>query len=165
MATPRTIFAHCIYLSDDEWDRAAELRCGVSHCPDSNFFLRSGQMNMEAVRTRGVKLGLGSDVGAGRTFSLLKAASSAYDTAGLVGVDVSAEQLLWYATRGGAEVMGLEDKVGLIEPGFQADLIALSVDASSSADLASQYEKLVFQSDHEPVLASYVRGRRVWARP
>ena len=76
LVSDRSIFAHCIHLSDGEWQRMADAGASVSHCPDSNFFLGSGQMPLDKVRQFGVSLGLGSDVGAGRSVSIRRTMAS-----------------------------------------------------------------------------------------
>jgi len=154
----RSLFAHCIHLSEGNWDRLAERRACVAHCPDSNFFLGSGVMPLQAATSRGVRVGLGTDVGAGRTFSLRRVAARAYDAALLRGAPTSPEALLWLATRGGAEALGLGDRVGLLEPGFDADLCAIDLPAPSSRD---PLDALLFNLDAGPVRATYVRGRRL----
>ncbi|MEZ4382970.1 MAG: guanine deaminase [Nannocystaceae bacterium] len=155
----RSLFAHCIHLTDGAWDRLAERRACVAHCPDSNFFLGSGVMSLAAATQRAIRVGLGSDVGAGRTFSLRRVAARAYDAALLRGAAATPESLLWLATRGGAEAIGLADAVGLLEPGFDADLIA--VDLPAGIDAARLFDALLFRLDAGPVRATYVRGRRI----
>ncbi len=157
----RSLFAHCIHLSDDNWDRLAERRACVAHCPDSNFFLGSGVMPLAAATSRGVRTGLGTDVGAGRTFSLRRVAARAYDAALLSGSPTTPEALLWLATRGGAEALGLGDRIGLLEPGFDADLCA--VDMPPGASARDPLDALLFNLDAGPVRATYVRGRRLLA--
>lgn len=154
----RSLFAHCIHLSEGNWDRLAERRACVAHCPDSNFFLGSGVMPLQAATSRGVRVGLGTDVGAGRTFSLRRVAARAYDAALLRGAPVTPEALLWLATRGGAEALGLGDRIGLLEPGFDADLCAVDLPTSSRRD---PFDALLFNLDAGPVRATYVRGRRL----
>ena len=159
----RTLLAHCIWLSDDEWRRAARLGAAVSHCPDSNFFLGSGCMHLRRAVDHGCRVGLGTDVGAGRTFSLRRVAASAYDASLVVGAKVTPEELLWRATRGGAVALGLGDVIGCIAPGYDADLVA--VDAPDGADLASLVDGVLFRHDAGPVRAAYVRGIRVDGSP
>jgi len=74
---PRTLMAHCLYLSGAEWDMLAQTQTRVAHCPSSNFFLRSGVMDIQEARDRGVTVGLGSDVGAGPTLSIFEEMSHA----------------------------------------------------------------------------------------
>lgn len=69
---PRTIMAHCIYLSPRDFDLLAETGTRIAHCPSSNFFLRSGIMDMAMPYERGIVVGLGSDVGAGPTLSMFE---------------------------------------------------------------------------------------------
>ena len=128
----RTILAHCVHFDDAQWQRESALGCGISHCPDSNFFLGSGLMSLDKARDFGVTLGLATDVGAGRTFSLRRVAASAYDTAKLTGAETSAKELLWYATAGGAQVLGLEQTIGFLDVGWDADLIAIELDDPDS---------------------------------
>jgi len=161
LANSRTILAHCVHLSDDEWDQVAARGCGVSHCPDSNFFLASGQMPLEKARSRDIKLGLGTDVGAGRTFSIRRIASSAFDTATLTGASTSADELLWYATAGGAAVLGMDDRVGYLDVGYSADLIAVDVAGAALDDLGRLCDQLVFRHDAGAVASTYVQGRRL----
>lgn len=67
---PRTVLAHCLYLSEAEWDLLAETNCSIAHCAGSNFFLRSGIFDMAAATGRGLRVGLGTDVAAGPSLSM-----------------------------------------------------------------------------------------------
>ena len=69
---PRAVMAHCIYLSPRDFDLLAETGTPIAHCPSSNFFLRSGIMDMAMPYERGIVVGLGSDVGAGPTLSMFE---------------------------------------------------------------------------------------------
>jgi guanine deaminase len=155
----RTLLAHCIHLSDGEWDRLARRGASVAHCPDSNFFLGSGCMPLRKATGRGVRVGLGSDVGAGRTFSLRRVAASAYDAALLVQAPVPPEELLWRATTGGALALGLGERVGRIAPGYEADLVAVDVPAHVGTE--GLIDALLFRHDAGAVRATYVRGKRL----
>ena len=155
LTTPRSLFAHCIWLDDSMWDRLADQGCAVAHCPDSNFFLGSGCMPLDAPISRGVRVGLGSDVGAGRTFSIRRVAASAYDASLITYSTVSAERLLWLATLGGAQALGL-NKVGRLAPGYDADLIAVEISPERTG--AALFDALVFHRDHGPVAEVRVRN-------
>ncbi|WP_164016447.1 guanine deaminase [Pyxidicoccus trucidator] len=155
----RSLFAHCIHLSEGEWERMARRNAVVAHCPDSNFFLGSGCMPLRKATERGIRVGLGTDMGAGRTFSLRRVAASAYDAALVLQSPVTPEELLWRATAGGALALGLEG-VGRIAPGYEADLVAVDVPAHVSAQDAL-VDALLFRRDAGPVRATYVRGRRL----
>ena len=159
----KTVLAHCIWFDDDIWNRVATAGCSVSHCPDSNFFLGSGQMVLDAPTQRGIHVGLGTDVGAGRSFSLRRMAASAYDTALITGSSASAEALIWLATAGGAAALGLGDTIGALRPGYEADVIAIDLPPHSPRDGEGLWETLAFQQDAGPVTACYVRGQKVSA--
>lgn len=155
----RTILAHCIWLSDGEWDRVAGRGAAVAHCPDSNFFLGSGCMPLARAAARGIRIGLGTDMGAGRTFSLRRVAAAAYDAALVVEAPVSPHELLWRATTGGAAALGLDRVIGRVAAGFDADLVAIDVPAGATG--TRLIDNLLFRHDAGPVRAAYVRGRRL----
>ena len=155
---PRSLFAHCIHMSDGAWDRMATRGAAVAHCPDSNFFLGSGCMQLHAPVSRGVRVGLGTDVGAGRSFSLRQVMAAAHDAALAVGSRVTAEALLWHATRGGARALGL-DVVGCLAPGHEADVVAIDVPDHAQDDGPALFDALAFRRDAGPARAVLVRGR------
>ena len=159
LAGERALFAHCIWLSSGEWDRMAAQGSAVSHCPDSNFFLGSGVMPIRHATSRGVRVGLGTDVGGGRSFSIRRVAASAYDAGLLAGERVPPDELLWRATAGGAEAMGLAGVAGRLAEGFDADVVAVPVPDEAVGD--ALLDALLFRHDAGPVAATYVRGRRL----
>ena len=159
---PQSLFAHCVHLTDGAWDRLATAGAAVAHCPDSNFFLGSGCMPLAAPRSRGIRVGLGTDVGAGRSFSLRRIAQAAYDAALITGSAVTGEQLLWLATAGGARAMGLATRVGRLAPGFDADLVAL--DAPADRQGPALFDALIHRFDGRPVRATWAAGRLRWQR-
>ena len=153
-----SLFAHGVWLNDREWDAIANIDAAISHCPDSNFFLASGPMPLKEVKARDIRMGMGSDIGAGRTFSLRKCCSRGYDASRLTESPTDAAELLWYATRGGAVALGRGEQIGLIAPGYDADLVAIrpprqTNDASELCDL------LVYIEDHNGVEEVCVRGK------
>lgn len=115
-------------------------------------------MPLRAALHRGARVGLGTDVGAGRTFSLRRVAASAYDASLTLGARVEPEALLWLAGPGGAMAMGLGDVVGWLEPGMEADIVAVQCEALA---LPAIFDALLFQHDAPVVEATYVRGRRL----
>ncbi|PRQ08847.1 guanine deaminase [Enhygromyxa salina] len=157
-ATASTILAHCIHLSDHEWSRFVSRDLAIAHCPDSNFFLGSGAMPLAAALDRGLRVGLGTDVGAGRTFSVRRVAAAAHDAALLHGAPVAPQALLWLATRGGARALG-RPQLGCVAPGFEADLAVIDLPALGSSDMDTIIDALLFRHDAGPVRATLVRGR------
>jgi guanine deaminase len=157
---PRTLLAHAIHLSASEWDRTASLGAAVAHCPDSNFFLGSGRMRLAEATSRGVRVGLGSDVAAGRSFDLRRAMAHGYDNALAIGAGVTAARLLTLATLGGAQALGLGDETGSLEPGKAADFIAMSLPDHLTTE-AAILGQLAF-GDSGRVERVFVRGERVF---
>lgn len=160
LLTDRTVLAHAIHLSPREWDRLAEAGARVVHCPDSNFFLGSGRMPLGEARARGVPLGLGSDVGAGRSFDMRRAMSSAFDSALSTGTRLAPDDLLRAATLGAAEALGLAASIGSLEPGKEADFIVMALPdhVRTEAEVIAQ---ITFASDTATVQRAYVRGAQV----
>jgi guanine deaminase len=159
---PRTILAHAVYLSSAEWDRVAERDVSIAHCPDSNFFLGSGRMRLAEATSRRVRVGLGSDVAAGRSFDLRRAMAYAYDTALCFDDRVHAGELLSLATLEAARALGLGDVTGSLEPGKDADFIA--VDLPDHAEDEAAVLALLAFADLGRVTRAFVRGRSVFVR-
>ena len=165
LAGPRTLLAHAVHLGEAEWARVVAGNMSIAHCPDSNFFLGSGCMPLRAALDRGARVGLGSDVGAGRSFSMRRIAAAAYDAALVRDQPVTPEELLWLATRGGARILGDGAPLGCIAPGFEADLVAIDLPAGVDPDdPAAVVDGLLFRHDAGPVRATLVRGETVWER-
>ena len=163
LLTGRSLIAHAIHLSASEWDRVAERGARVVHCPDSNFFLGSGHMRMAEARSRGIPVGLGTDVAAGRSFDLRRTMASAYDTAVCHGRRASAGAIFALATLGGAEALGLEGSIGTLEPGKDADFIALRVPEYVEGR-ESVLAQIAFAGDLACVERAFVRGRMIFSR-
>src|SRR5262249_58191859 len=105
---------HAIHLSPDEWDRVAERGSRIAHCPDSNFFLGSGRMRIADARRRRVPVALGTDVAAGRSFSVPRSMAYAYDTSLSVGAPIPPPDLFATGTLGGAEALALDDVIATL---------------------------------------------------
>ena len=106
----RTVLAHNVHPTDHELEVMAATGCWVAHCPTSNAALGSGLFPFRRHLQHGVGVALGSDVGAGTGFSLLKEGLQAYfmqQLRGPDGVPLSPAHLLYLATRAGAEALGL----------------------------------------------------------
>jgi guanine deaminase len=164
---PRSVFAHCVHMSDRALARMAEAGSGIAFCPTSNLFLGSGLFDLAQRDRFGVKLGIGTDIGAGTSFSLLHTLGEAYKVCQLRGVSLDPFRALHFATAGGARIMGIADRVGGLLPGQEADFIVLDASAtpllarrSAGASLHDRLFALQILGDERAVAATYLRGRR-----
>jgi len=126
----RSVFAHGVHLCDEECKRLASAGSAVAHCPTSNLFLGSGLFDMAKLESFGVRIGLGTDVGAGTSFSLFRTLDEAYKVQQLCGRSLNSFQALYLATLGGARALDLESKIGNFQPGKEADFIVLDMQAT-----------------------------------
>jgi guanine deaminase len=126
----RSVFAHGVHLCDDECERLARAGCAIAHCPTSNLFLGSGLFDMARLQRFGVRIGVGTDIGAGTSFSLFRTLDEAYKVQQLRGHSLNPFQALYLATLGGARALDFEHKIGNFLPGKEADFIVLDLQAT-----------------------------------
>ncbi len=157
--------AHCVHLSPEEVRLFGETGTGVAHCPSSNFRLGSGIAPVRALLEAAVAVGLGVDGSASNDSSNMLAEARQALLAHRLGTDpsrwVTADEVLWMATRGGAACLGRDD-VGSLEPGKAADLALIDTRRLSYAGAGSDIlAALVFTPFPEPVDTVIVNGRVV----
>jgi len=129
LVTERSVFAHNVHPDDAELDVLAEHGASVSHCPTSNCALGSGLFPLRRHVEHGVRVALGSDVGAGAGPFLPKEALQAYfiqQLLGAGGLPLTPVHLLYLATRAGARALGLDDRVGDFSVGKDFDAVWLN---------------------------------------
>jgi guanine deaminase len=130
----RSVFAHGVHLCDEECQRLGETGSAVAFCPTSNLFLGSGLFDLEKVEGFGVRVGLGTDVGAGTSFSQLQSLNEAYKVMQLQGKKLDPFKSLYLATLGGARALYLDDRIGNLQPGKDADFVVLDYQATPLID-------------------------------
>ena len=172
----RTILAHAIHLSDRELARLVECGVRVAHCPSSNLFIGAGVMPLARWQAAGLTVGLGSDVSGGPELSLFAVgrvgAYAQMARRALVGDEgVILDPLGWLrlATLDGARALGLDDAIGSLEVGKEADVIAVDPDFvaplpgfhARDEDPADLLSRLLFRAHPGMVQAAWVRGRRL----
>lgn len=170
----RAILAHAIHLSEREVARLAEAGVVVAHCPSSNLFLASGAMPLARYLAAGIRVGLGSDVAAGPDvplFNVMRA--GAYTQNALRAARLSDDPALTPAewlrmgTLGGARALGLDDRIGSVEAGKDADLIAIDPSLTLPLEGVGAHQeqpdemmsRLIFRAHPAMVRAAWVRGR------
>jgi guanine deaminase len=135
---PRSVFGHCIHLQESEVAALAESRSVAAFCPTSNLFLGSGLFDQARLRHAGVRIALATDVGGGTSYSMLRTAAEGYKVLQLNGQSWPALEAFYRMTLGNARALSLDDRIGSIEPGKEADLIAL--DPGATPALAHRME-------------------------
>jgi guanine deaminase len=168
----RSVLAHGVHLCDDECARLAETGSAIAFCPTSNLFLGSGLFNLPQAERFKVNVGLGTDVGGGTSFSLLQTLNEAYKVMQLQGEKLSPFKSLYLATLGGARALRLEDRIGTLQPGSDADFVVLDYNAtpllSYRISQSKSFEETLFVlmtlGDDRTVLETYAAGRRVHQR-
>ncbi len=166
----RAVYAHCIHLDDEERSRMAKLRTAVATCPTSNLFLGSGLFDFGAAREAGIRVGMGTDIGGGTSFNMLRTLSEAYKVAQLTGQRLSPWRAFYLATLGGAHALGLEDRIGNFTPGKEADFVVLRLDSTplmarrirTCSTPAEKLFALMMLGDDRAVAATYAMGETAY---
>jgi guanine deaminase len=162
----RSVYAHCIWLDDTDRARMADTGAAMSFCPTSNLFLGSGLFDLAAADAAGVRVGLGTDVGGGTSFSMLRTLDEAYKVLQLGGQSLGAQRAFYLATLGGARTLYLDHKIGNFAPGKEADFVVLDPAATPllarrsacCKTLAERLFVLMMLGDDRAVAATYVLG-------
>lgn len=168
----RSVFAHGIHLEDEEWDCLHRTGSSLAFCPTSNLFLGSGLFRLAEAWRKEVRVGMGTDVGAGTSFSLLQTLNEAYKVMQLQGYSLSALEALYLATLGGADALDLADRIGNFNVGQEADFIVLDPSATPlqhfrQARCQSIEERLfvlIMLGDDRNIAYTYVSGQPVYQR-
>lgn len=172
MVRPRSIFAHAIHMPEDGMQRIAQADAAIAFCPSSNLFLGSGFFDLAGAREAGAHVCLGTDVGAGTSFSMLSTMGEAYKVCQARGAPLDAFQAFYLATLGGARGLKLEDRLGNFAPGKEADFAVLDPNATpllarraaASASLHEMLFALMILGDDRAVAETWVAGELAHVR-
>lgn len=170
----RAVFGHGIHLTEEDFCTCHQTGAALAHCPTSNLFLGSGLFRLFDAKDpkRPVRVGLGSDLGAGTSFSQLQTLNEAYKVAQMNQTKLNAIQSFYLATRGGAEALCLDKTIGSVAKGFDADLVVLDKKATPlmafrsefCQELVEQLFVLMILGDDRAVRSTYVAGEQVYDR-
>jgi guanine deaminase len=168
----RAVFAHGVHLCDEECQRLGETGSAVAFCPTSNLFLGSGLFDLEKMQRHGVRVGLGTDVGGGTSFSQLQSLNEAYKIMQLQGKSLDPFQSLYLATLGGAKALYLDDRIGNFSAGKEADFAVLDLNATplsayrmkQAKSLKEKLFALTILGDDRTVKETFAAGRSVHRR-
>lgn len=187
-----TILAHGVHLTEPELTLIKEKGAGISHCPTSNFNLRSGVAPVDSWLKRGLNVGLGTDVSGGFALGMLSAVRDASIASKVVSFSDSSSKslpiptLLYLATLGGASLCNLSKTIGSLDAGKNFDALVVSVrhetgnpsiwghgapgtdvlekDVDSETELGRNLERFFFCGDDRNISRVYVAGKVVGGR-
>jgi len=164
---PRSVIGHCIHLQESEVAALAESGSVAAFCPTSNLFLGSGLFDQARLSHAGVRIALATDVGGGTSYSMLRTAAEGYKVLQLNRQPWPALEAFYRITLGNARALTLEDRIGSIEAGKEADLVALDPRATpalahrmetAGGDLEVELFALLTLGDDRAVRETYVAG-------
>lgn len=170
----KSLFGHCIHLSEREADALSESGSVAVFCPTSNLFLGSGLFDWQRYRKRAkpLRVAAATDVGGGTNYSMLRTMDEGYKVIALQGEKIDPLSSFWQITRGNAEALSLCDRIGTLEPGTDADLVVLN--SSATPNMALRMERIetlaeeLFMvqtlGDDRAVAETYVAGRAAKSR-
>jgi guanine deaminase len=166
----RSVYAHGIHLGEGDLLNCHHTGTALAHCPTSNFFLGSGVFNLARAKAaeRPVHVGFGTDVGAGTSFSMFATLNEAYKAAQLTGSTLDGVRGWYLATLGAARALDLDQHIGSLEPGRDADVIVIDPAATPLLKLRTErcesIEELLFVlmtlGDDRCIRETYVAGER-----
>jgi guanine deaminase len=163
---PRSVLAHCIHLDDQDKELMQKTGSACAFCASSNLFLGSGLFDLNDAWDHGINVSVGTDVGGGTSFNLLKTLAECYKVTRLLEKPLSAYQALYLATLGGAKSLYLDDKLGSFKKGKEADFVVLNYDSTplmkrrtkNSHTLHDKLFALMMLGDDRSVSAVYIMG-------
>jgi 5-methylthioadenosine/S-adenosylhomocysteine deaminase len=164
----RPLLAHCITVSEKDIETITAHGTTVAHCPKSNAKFGHGYAPFEKLLDAGISVGLGSDsVASNNVCDMLEegrfAAFSARNRTDRTRF-ISAGEVLTAATLGGATALGLEKKIGSLEPGKQADIAAISLSNMAQQPISDINAALIFSSNARDVILTIVAGKEIYRR-
>jgi guanine deaminase len=164
----KTLFGHCIHLSEREADAMSEAGSVAVHCPTSNLFLGSGLFPLKALarREKPVRIGVATDIGGGSSYSMLRTMDEAYKIQQLLGERLNPLESYYHMTLGNAEALSLVNRIGTLEPGTDADIVVLNAAATPAMALKMEVVKSLVEElfllqtmgDDRAVVETYVAG-------
>ena len=166
------IFGHGIHLNEREKSALQESSSSIAHCPTSNMFIGSGLFDISKLNSDGrpITIGLGTDIAGGSSLSMFATMKTAYETAQLCNYSLHPAQAWYLATIGSASAMKLENCVGNLLPGMEADIIIINL--CSTPLIQQRIEKAydiwdilfaqIILADERAIRATYVDGKCVF---
>ena len=172
LLSERSVFAHGIHLCDDEYQRLAHSGSAISFCPTSNLFIGSGLFDLSKADLHKIHVGMGTDVGGGTSFSMFATLNEAYKVTQLRGENLDPIKSFYMATLGGAKALRLEDKIGNLAVGTEADFVIIDKHATPllasrlarAQDIHDTLFALMILADDRAIKETYSFGKCVHKR-
>jgi guanine deaminase len=168
---PKSLFGHCIHLSDREADAMSETGSVAVFCPTSNLFLGSGLFGLKRLtkREKPVRVAVATDIGGGTSYSMLRTLDEGYKVLQLQGERMTPFESFYRMTRGNAEALGLGHRIGALDVGHDADFVLLNASATPAmalkmevvTTLAEELFLLQTLGDDRAIAETYVAGQPV----
>ncbi len=163
---PKMFLGHCIHLKDREIGVIAETGSHPVFCPTSNLFLGSGLFDDAGLRAKGIVNAIATDIGGGTSYSMLQTLNEGYKILQLQRQRMHAFRAFYWITRGNAVALGLQDKIGTLDAGSDADIVVL--DSSATPAMALRAERITtlaeelflmqIMGDDRSIAQTYVAG-------
>jgi guanine deaminase len=163
----KTLLGHSIHLEEREVKVMAETGSIAVFCPTSNLFLGSGLFDRDRLKASGVRMSVATDVGGGTSFSMLRTMDEGYKVLQLRGSRLNPFQSFYMMTLGNARALSMEDKIGTLDEGTEADIVVLDSAATSpmrlrmAAGATLEQELFLLQTvgDDRAIVETYVAGK------
>ena len=165
----RSIFAHCLWFDDVDWQAMQVSGSSIAFCPTSNLFLGSGLFDCATADAHHIPIGLGTDVGGGTSLSMLRTMAEAYKVLQMRGQTLNPFKAFYLATLGGARALDIHDRVGRLQVGHEADLVLLDWSndplsahrAALAHTLPDKLFALMTLGDDRNIVETYIMGEPV----
>lgn len=163
---PKMLLGHCLHMQPREIDVMIESQSRPVFCPTSNLFLGSGLFDYEGLRARGATCAVATDIGGGTSYSMLQTLNEGYKVLALNGQKLHPYRAFYWMTLGNATALGLEDRIGTLAAGSEADIIVLDAHATPAMalrmevcqSLAEELFILQIMADDRTIAQTYVAG-------
>jgi guanine deaminase len=166
---PKSLFGHCIHLTDREADALSDSGSVAVFCPTSNLFLGSGLFDYQRYRKRGkaLRIAAATDIGGGTNYSMLRTMDESYKVIALNGEKLNPLAAFWQITLGNAKALSFDRDIGTLEPGHEADFVVLDASATPAMrlrmetieTLAEELFLLQTLGDDRAIAETYVAGK------
>lgn len=166
LLSPRALMGHCLHLTPREIGVMRETGAQAVFCPTSNLFLGSGLFDAAGLRAAGLAPAIATDVGGGTSYSMLQTLGEGYKILQLQGQRLHPLRAFHWITRGNAVALALEDRIGTLEAGSEADIVVLNARATPAMALRSERAEtlseelfiLQIMGDDRAIAQTYVAG-------